>query len=178
MKKIILGAVFISLGFMANSQKVFQSKAGTIKFFSKTPAENIVAVNKQTDIKLATNGQIVFKTLIKGFVFENALMGEHFNENYMETKKFPKATFLGMIDNIATIDFNKNAVNKITVTGNLEIHGVTKKITVPATVEVKNGKLIVACKFKIAITDYGIKGEYIGDKIAKELEITVDGKLE
>lgn len=179
MKKIIvtLVAFAISLCTMAQT-KVYQSKTGKVKFYSHTAAEDIEAINNQADVKLATNGQVVFSLLVKGFVFKNALMQEHFNENYMESSRFPKASFKGTINNLAAVDFTKNGVYKITVSGSMEIHGTTQKIAaVPATIEVKDGKLITNANFKLKVKDYGIKGNYIGDKIANEIEITVNATL-
>lgn len=179
MKKIVvsLWAVCISLCSLAQT-KVYQSKTGKIRFYSQTKAENIEAINNQTDIKLATNGQLVFSLLVKGFVFKNALMQEHFNENYMESSTHPKASFKGTIDNLKAVDFTKDGVYKIAVSGDLLIHGTTQKQTsLPATIEVKDGKLITTAVFKIKVKDFGIKGNYIGDKIANEIEITVTATL-
>lgn len=179
MKKITLTFVALAISFFSIAQtKVYQSKTGKIRFYSHTSAEDIEAINNQASVKMATNGQLVFSLLIKGFVFKNALMQEHFNENYMESSKLPKAAFKGTIDNLKTIDFTKNGVYKSSVSGDLEIHGTTQKVSaIPATIEVKDGKLITNAVFKIKVKDYGIKGNYIGEKIANEIEITVDATL-
>ncbi len=179
MQKICISILGIALSLTAFSQvKVYQSKTAKIRFYSHTKAEDIEAINNQTQVKLATNGQVVFSLLVKGFVFKNALMQEHFNENYMESDTFPKASFKGTIDNLSFIDFTKNGVYKITVSGDLEIHGTRQKQTaIPATIEVKDAKLITNATFKINVKDFGIKGNYIGEKIANELQITVDATL-
>lgn len=179
MKKIIVSLLMLTVSFGSIAQtKVYQSKTGKIKFYSHTSAEDIEAINNQTDVKLATNGQVVFSMLVKGFVFKNALMQEHFNENYMESSQFPKASFKGTIDNLKAIDFTKNGIYKVGVSGDLLIHGTIQKQTgIPATIEVKDGKLITNATFKIKIKDFGIKGNYIGEKIANEIDITVMATL-
>jgi polyisoprenoid-binding protein YceI len=116
--------------------------------------------------------------LIKGFKFDNATMQEHFNENYMESDKYTKSTFAGAITNINEVNFTKDGVYNVIVAGALEIHGVKKQVTVPGTIEIKGGKVTAKSKFNIAIADFGIKGSYIGSKIASNIEITVDCKYD
>ncbi|MFX8934000.1 hypothetical protein ABTN02_20340, partial [Acinetobacter baumannii] len=82
--------------------------------------ENIEAIHSQVNSKLTDGGQMAFALLIRGFVFKNALMQEHFNENYMESNLFPKASFNGKIDNIKDIDFSKNGVYQASVSGELD----------------------------------------------------------
>ncbi|MBX2931932.1 MAG: YceI family protein [Chitinophagaceae bacterium] len=160
------------------AQKVFQTKAGKIKFFSTAPLENIAAVNNQVDSKIATNGQMVFMVAIRGFRFENATMQEHFNENYMESDKYPKASYMGNIINLSDINFLKDGIYNATTIGDLEIHGVKRKVTTAGIIEIKSGKLYIKSIFKIKLADYNIKGAWIGEKIAKEIEITIDCKYD
>ena len=176
MKRIWLALIAVVLTSASFAQtKVYQTKTGKVKFYSSTKAEDIEAVNNQTDVKFATNGQLLFNLLIRGFVFPNALMQEHFNENYMESTKFPKAKFMGTIDNLALINFSKNGKYAVTTSGTLEIHGVKQDVkAIAGVVEVVDGKLKLSSKFKIKIKDYGIKGNYIGEKIANEIELTID----
>lgn len=176
MKKLVLIFIFSFYSFLSFSQvKVFQTKTGKVSFFSKTKAEDIEAVNNQADVKFATNGQVVFTLLVRSFVFKNALMQEHYNENYLESSKFPKSKFMGNIDDLTVINFAKNGIYNVTSTGNLEIHGVKQNVkAVAGTVEVLDGKIKLKTKFKVKIKDFEIKGSYIGDKIANEIEVTVD----
>jgi polyisoprenoid-binding protein YceI len=176
MKSILFIALLSCAGLFAQAQKIYQTKSGKIAFFSSTPAEDIEAVNNQADAKLATNGQMTFKVLIKGFTFRNAKMQEHFNENYMESDQFPKASFMGKIDNLSAISFEKEGTYQTKVTGILEIHGVKKTITVTGYLKVAGNTLQTMSKFTIQLADFGIKGNYIGEKIAKTIEITVDCK--
>ena len=92
----------------ANAQKVFATKSGQIYFNATGALVKIAAVNNQVDSKFVdATGQIIFGVLIKGFKFENQLMEDHFNENYMESTQFPKADFKGYITNIIE-DSKKN----------------------------------------------------------------------
>jgi hypothetical protein len=181
MKKIVLMAA-ICLTLIASvkaQEKIYKTKSGVIKFFSNTPLEKIEGVNSQvTSMLNDKNGQFVFLLLQKGFKFDNSLLEDHYNENYMESTKFPKSDFKGTITNIATVNFSKDGIYPVTVDGNLTIHGVTKKITQTGTMEVKAGKVTAKSIFKIKVKDFGIKGEYIGDKIANEVETTVICKFD
>lgn len=178
MKSFILFLFLAYTSTQVFAQKVFQTKTGTIKFYSSTPLENIEAINPQVNSKVTDGGQVVFALLIRGFVFKNALMQEHFNENYMESNVFPKAMFVGKIDNIESINFSKDGVYPATVSGDLEIHGVKQHLSAKGTVQIAQGKPAVKTTFKLTITDFGIKGKYIGEKIAKEVDVTVDCKYE
>jgi polyisoprenoid-binding protein YceI len=172
MKKIFFFMALVAFVAIAAKQtKVYATKNGTVKFFSSTPSEDIEAINNQVDSKIATNGQVVFQVPIKGFKFDNALMQEHFNsEDYMNSSKYPKGIFMGTVQDMK-LDFSKDAVLKVTVKGTLEIHGTKKEISMPGTIEIKNGKLAVKSVFKVKLTDFGIEGH---DKVAKEIEVTVD----
>lgn len=177
--KYVLGMLIALSAFaFTTDQKIYQTKSGKVSFFSATLIENIAAVNNQVDSKLSNNGQMIFQLAIRGFRFENATMQEHFNENYMESDKFPKAVFKGKITNIAEVNFDKDGTYKTAVAGELEIHGVKQNVTATGTIDVKAGKVAAKSSFKIKLADYGIKGTLIGDKIAKELTITVDCKYD
>ena len=159
----------------AMAQK-YISKTGHIWFFSHTPVEDIEAHNHQAaSILNASNGEIQFSMLIKGFEFKKALMQEHFNENYMESDKIPKASFKGKITNVSSIDFKKDGTYPAEVSGDLTVHGVTKPVTTKGTIEVKDGKITAKAKFITSPKDYDIKIPSVVEKnIAKEIEVNVD----
>ncbi len=180
MKKILLAVLFIFVfAFAGNAQKLFSTQTGQIKFYSSTPLESVEAVNNEAESKmLQKNGQIIFAVLIQGFHFANSLMQDHFNENYMESTKYPKAEFKGYITNISAVNFNADGKYNITTTGDLTIHGVTQKITTTGVLEVSNGKVSVNSVFNIHLKDYQVTGSYIGTKIAEQIQITVDCKYD
>ena len=162
-----------------NAQKVFATKTGQLFFNATGGIEKIAAVNNQVDSKFGeATGQIIFGVLIKGFKFENQLMEDHFNENYMESSQFPKADFKGYIKNIKEVDFSKEGKYPIAIEGNLTIHGVPQKVSTTGLMEVAQGKPTITGEFSIKIKDYGIKGLYIGDKIASEAKIKVNCKYQ
>lgn len=179
MKKQTLLLVLIAASFQLQAQKLFATKTGQIKFNASSPLEQIVAINNQVDSKMiAKTGQIVFSALIKSFKFENQLMEDHFNENYMESSKIPKAEFKGYITNVSSVDFSKNGTYPITVEGTLGMHGVSQKVSAFGSMIIENGKPSITGSFKVKIKDYGITGLYIGEKIASEAEISVNCKYE
>jgi len=157
MKKItILLSLFILSISLANAQK-FMTKSGTIRFSSDTPIEKIAGINHQVNSALDfATGNFVFRVLIRGFEFEKALMQEHFNENYMESEKFPNSTFSGKITNIKDVNLSKDGVYNVVAEGDLSMHGVTNKVKVNGTLEVKGGKVLGAAKFNVAPKDYKI----------------------
>jgi hypothetical protein len=157
MKRIatVLAIIIFTAG-MANAQK-FMTKSGTIKFFSDTPMEKIDAINRQVNSALDfATGNFVFKVLIQGFEFEKALMQEHFNENYMESDKFQNSTFNGKITNIKDVNLAKDGVYKVVAEGDLSMHGVTNKVKINGTLEVKGGKILGKAGFNVSPKDYNI----------------------
>ena len=158
----------------------FITKNGKISFFSKTSMENIDAVNNQAvSVLNSKNGDLAFSVLAHGFLFKKALMQEHFNEDYMESDKYPKATFKGNIADISKVIFSKDGTYNISVSGNLTIHGVTNKITVPGTISIKAGKVSASAVFKILVADYKISiPKMVESNISKSIEVKVDCNYE
>lgn len=160
--------------------QLFVTKNGFIKFYSDAPLEKIKAVNNQVNTALNTEtGDFVFKVLMKSFTFEKALMQEHFNENYVESDKFPNATFLGKVTNLGEIDFSKAGSYNAIAEGKLTMHGVTKTVKEKGTLTVGNGKIMAIAVFPLRLSDYEVKIPSVtADKISETVEITVEVTLD
>ncbi len=182
MKKIfILLQVLVSASLFVNAQTgKFFTRAAHIDFYSHTPMEDIKADNNQVSAILdITNGEFAFTCLIKSFEFPKALMQEHFNENYMESDKFPKSTFKGKIKDLSKVDFNKDGEYAVSVIGNLTMKDKTNEIEVPATIIVKDGQVTARSKFRVRPEDYNVSiPALVKEKIAKEIEVNVDAVME
>jgi hypothetical protein len=180
MKKFSLILVIILLTSSLVSAQKYMTKGGTIRFSSDTPMEKIDAVNRQVNSALDfATGNFVFKVLIRGFEFEKALMQEHFNENYMESEKFPNSTFNGKITDIKDVNLAKDGVYKVVVEGDLFMHGVTNKVKVNGTLEVKAGKVLGVATFNVSPKDYNITIpaaviKNISEAIKVDVNITLD----
>ena len=172
--------IFAILTLMISAQALMAqkliAKAGHIGFYSYTPVEDIEAHNRQVvSILDPSNGSLQFSLLIKSFEFEKKLMQEHFNENYMESDTYPKATFSGIISNFSTVDIGTDGSYDVDVTGDLTIHGVTKKINTKGTIHIKNKVVSATAKFIVAPSDYAISIPSLVEKnIAKEIEVNVN----
>jgi hypothetical protein len=177
MKRLLLVAFFLNIILAANAQK-YMTKNGFIGFFSHTAMEDIKGDNNQVAAVLdISTGDMVFQALVKSFHFDRALMEEHFNENYMESDKFPKSTFKGKITNLSSVNFSKNGTYDVTVEGDLMIHDVTNKISTKGTIEVITGGINANAKFNIVPEDYKIIiPGVVREKINKNLEVTVTMK--
>lgn len=178
MKKSILTFVAIAaISITAFGQKMKTTKSH-IKFFSHTVAEDIEANNyKAVGTLNPSTGDIVFSVPMQSFEFEKALMQKHFNsKKFLDTKQYPKAKLKGKITNLSEVNFKKDGEYKVTVKGELTLHGITKPITEKATIIVKNGKISGKSKFNITLADYKIafeKGKP-STNIAKTVEVTID----
>jgi hypothetical protein len=177
MKRLTLLSILLIVVTTANAQK-YMTKNGFIGFFSHTPMEDIKGDNNQVAAVLDTKtGEMVFQALIKSFHFDSALMEEHFNENYMESEKFPKSAFKGKITNISSVNFTKNGTYDVTIDGDLTIHDATNKISTKGKIQVENGALIATSTFNIAPEDYKINiPSVVREKINKNMEVTVEIK--
>jgi hypothetical protein len=175
MKIKILLIAMLALSQVIQAQKLI-TKTGHVWFYSKTPVEEIEAHNRQAVSTLdPATGDIVFMLLVKSFEFKRALMQEHFNENYLESDKFPKASFKGKITNLDKINFKKDGVYNTEVSGDMTIHNVTKPLSAKGTLEVKGGTVIVGSKFLTTAHDWDIEiPTVVEDKIAKQIEVTVE----
>jgi polyisoprenoid-binding protein YceI len=174
LKNLITLAAFTPLALSA--QERYMTRTGNVSFFSETPMENISAVNhKATSVLDATTGAIEFAVLVKAFEFDRALMQEHFNENYMESGTFPKATFKGKVVGLAAGALQKPGSYNVTVEGTLTMHGVEKKITMPAVFTVSPaGAVAATCEFKVKCEDYNIKVPgTVRANIAEEIVVKV-----
>src|SRR4051812_8786294 len=109
--RITIAAICMFLALSVNAQDKYFTRSGKVSFFSKTDMENIEAVNTKGTSTLDTKtGQLEFAVLMKAFEFEKELMMEHFNENYVESDKFPKSVFKGTIDDISSVNFQKDGI--------------------------------------------------------------------
>lgn len=165
-----------------HAQDKFFTKSGKIVFDATSPKspENILGVNKTVtcvlDIK---TGALQFAVLMKGFEFEKALMQEHFNENYVESNKFPKAEFRGAIADPSFVNVGKEGVYVVKVKGKLTIHGETKDVECEGKITVKGGKVQAVAAFSVVLSDYGVTvPQLVADKVAKTAKISVDCLLD
>jgi hypothetical protein len=158
------------------AQGKYFTRTGNISFYSKTPLEDIQASNRQVaSIIDFSNGEIVFSVLMKSFSFPKALMQEHFNENYVESDKYPKSTFKGKISNVQSVNVEKSGVYPVDIEGELTLHGVSKPVKTTGTLEVKDNKIYGKSQFTVAVADYNIEiPRLVRDNIAKNVDIQVD----
>jgi len=180
MKALFFLTLLLMVGVVTTAQERLISRNGAISFYSKAPLENIEAKTETAVSALdKKTGQIEFSVLIKSFGFEKALMQEHFNENYLESDKFPKSIFKGKIDDINKVEFDKDGKYIVAVTGQLSIHGETKSITAPATIIIQNGTPTANAEFNISLTDYKISIPSLAkDKISNSVKIVVSLRYE
>ena len=173
MKSTYLLLICFLFSYNMQSQEQYLTKNGAITFFSSTIIEDIKAENNQVlSIIDASKSKMAISILIKSFLFKKALMQEHFNENYLESDKFPKATFKGDIlnfNNVSSLDA------KYDVKGMITIHGVSKEIVVPTIFKRNGDTILVKGEFDLLLEDFDIKiPRLVLKKIAKEINVTFE----
>lgn len=173
---LLVAALGALAGPPAAAQSRYQTRAGSITFFSTSPIEDIEARSQQTAAVLdLASGQVAFSVPIRSFQFERKLMQEHFNENYLESERYPKATFAGRLVAFKAATLAAGGAHAVTAEGDLTMHGVTHRVRVPGTVEVREGRLLVLATFNVAPADYNIEiPALVRAHIAKSVQVRVN----
>ena len=172
MKKILLSLSFLCFALICSGQNMFTVSKGEVSFYSHAPIEDISAENKQpaSVINLSSH-EIAVIIPIRNFRFEKELMQQHFNEKYMESEKYPMASFKGVIENI---DLTKDGEYEVSATGVMSIHGVEKEVTLTGTLKRVGNMITITSKFKVALKDYNITiPKLLFENIAEIIEVTM-----
>ncbi|MCF8272712.1 MAG: YceI family protein [Flavobacteriaceae bacterium] len=179
MKKVTYIIALLSLNIFC--QNKFLTKTGTVSFEASVPSFEAVAANNNaaTAILNTDNGDLAVLIMVKGFRFKNALMEEHFNENYAESDTYPKATFKGKIENFSFNNLETNSSFKII--GELNFHGKTKQLKdTPIKVSMNtNNTISIVGSFKVIASDFDIKiPNIVKNKISEEIKISFKLELQ
>ncbi len=168
--RIILLLCLFGVSSLTQAQK-FQSDESFVKFFSSAPLEDIEAVNRtaRSIIDLGT-GDLVYSVKIKDFQFEKSLMQEHFNENYLESDKYPTSTFSGKIK-----DWDgQKGEQEVTVLGKLLVHGVTREVAITGKINYDGDHIKIDAVFPVLLKNYKVKiPKAVFYNIAEQVEVTV-----
>lgn len=176
MKRIVYFlALFLAItAVQAQSKKV--TKTGEITFEASVPAfEEVKAKSRNATFVLNTdNGEIASLVLVKSFRFKIALMEEHFNENYIESDRYPKATFKGKIDDFK-VGALTEAAKDYTIRGKLEVHGKSKDVTVPAKIKKVGNDIAIQASFNVTADDFNIEiPSVVSKKVSKTVAVSFD----
>ncbi|WP_205509510.1 YceI family protein [Longitalea arenae] len=179
-RKGIIAFSFLLVTAPLLAQDKYFTKSGSIGFVSKGNIETIQANHRSVTCVLdSRTGALQFAVLMKGFEFKKALMQEHFNENYVESDKYPKAEFRGQVVNNSDIAYTKDGEYKAHVKGKLTLHGQTKDVEADGKINVKNGKLVANSVFTILMSDYNISiPNLVKENMSNTVTITVNCTLD
>lgn len=157
-----------------NAQDRYITKEGFVSFFSHSIVEDIEADNDQVlSIMDVKTGEIAVQLLMRSFMFEKALMQEHFNENYVESYKYPKATFSGEIVNVGEIISGQSQETEIV--GVLKLHGEEKEISTKVDVGWIGDEITLKGDFKVEVADFNIKiPAIVANNIAKTIKVSFE----
>jgi len=175
-KLVCIGLLCLGLVAQANAQN-YVGKSLKVTIFSSTPVEDIKAASTSASAVLVLPKQeLAVQIPIKSLEFDKKLMQEHFNENYMESDKYPMAKFKGAIEPL--LDFTKDGDYPVTVKGVLNVHGVDQNRTISGKINVKGGVLTISSNFEVACKDHQIKiPRLVFAKIAEVIKVTLQGPL-
>ena len=179
-KHLFTTLILLSTVAFSQAQDRYFTKTGKINFYSKAPMEDIEAKNKTvTAVIDSKSGALQFAVQMKGFEFEKQLMQQHFNENYVESDKFPRAEFKGTITNNSSINYKKDGSYPAKVKGKLTIHGVTRDVETDGLIKVSGGKIDATSSFNVLLSDYNVRiPAIVKDKVSNTIRITVDCQLQ
>lgn len=156
----------------------YKVSSGTISFRSEASLELIKAQSSELKgVVVPEKKQFAFIIAVKTFKgFNSPLQQEHFNENYLESKKYPTASFEGKI--IEDLDFSKDGTYEVRSKGNLTIHGVTQERIIKCALTVKNKNISVHSGFTVLLADYNIPiPKVVHEKLASEIKVEVKADL-
>ena len=160
------------------AQKKYSTQEAILDFTSQAELELIKAASNETRgiIDPASN-QFAFSVQVNTFNgFNSALQRDHFNEKYMESDKFPKASFSGKI--IEQVDYSKNGSYDIRAKGDLDIHGVKQMRIIKGKIVVDNGRLTVDAQFMVPLSDHNISiPTIVSQKIATEIQVQFEASM-
>jgi len=164
---LLLCFVFVQV----DAQKVYSTKTASVRFIA-VDDKDIDATNTKAVSRLETNGKLSFIMLMKDFSFEMDLMQKHFNDEYVESDKFPRGIFNGQITNIKTVNFSKDGSYPIIVKGNMQVHGVNKSIETKGVIVITKGLPKATAKFSVTLKDFNIGGVLM-NMVADKMDIEV-----
>ncbi|WP_026710892.1 YceI family protein [Flavobacterium filum] len=173
-KNLTLLLLVITVSAFAQDKMI--TKTGKITFEASVPSfEEVKATNESVSCVLNTKtGEIAALALQKFFRFRIALMEEHYNENYVESDKFPKATFKGIIEKFSATNLDKNGKD-YTIKGTLELHGKTKEIQITAKISKTDKGIEIKSDFAVNADDFAIEiPSIVSKKVSKKVNIKLD----
>lgn len=176
--KLTMLVLALTLNVFSISAQKFACRNGEVSFFSKTPQEDIDAKTKEAVIVLDTStGKVYTKMLVKLFTFKKKLMQDHFNENYLESDKYPYAILDAKV--MEPVPYYKDGSYNVTLEGTMEIHGVKKPVKLNGVIDVKGGIISAKSEFMVKLKDYKIDIPKIVIKvIAEEVKVNVNAVFE
>ncbi|MFH0756970.1 MAG: YceI family protein [Bacteroidota bacterium] len=177
MKSLLISVLFVAtLTGSLRGQGKYLTNRGQIIFYSHTAIEDITAENnKVASVIDAASGEVAIIVKMTDFQFEKKMMQEHFNENYVESEKFPKAVFNGKILNNADVKYASKGIYQVQVEGEMTIHGKTNQVSAGGTIEVDAEGIVIRAKFMLNPEDYDITiPNVVRKNIAEALEIRVE----
>ncbi|WP_179009708.1 YceI family protein [Winogradskyella forsetii] len=176
----IIGLFLLLTGTIATSQNRYLTKTGELSFEASVPSfEEVAAKNESVTAILNTeNGEFAALALVKAFRFKNALMEEHFNENYAESDTYPKALFKGDINGFELSNLSKTE-SKMTINGSLTFHGVTKtQNSIPVILKMEADHIMISGSFKVMVSDFEIEiPKVVKNKLSEEVAVVFNFKL-
>lgn len=173
-KRLFLIALVLTSILQVQGQKNFSTSLAVVHFRA-VDDDDIDAVNTNAVSRLESNGKLSFIMLAKDFKFDMDKMQEHFNKEYIESDKFPRAFFNGQITNYNSVNFSKDGKYPITVTGNMQVHGVNKAMQTTGQIEILAGIPKATARFTVSLKDFGIGGiliKMVADKINIDITAT------
>jgi polyisoprenoid-binding protein YceI len=175
--RILLASLILLAAGSLRAQSVSRLHNSVVTFYSSAPLEDIEATNKKSSgVVDWTKRSFLVSIPIKGFEFKSGLMQTHFNENYLESDKYPDCTYRGTFS--GAVDLTKDGDYPIVTTGDFTLHGVTRKRTIPATLSVRNSTVTVKSKFDVRVADHKIKiPKMVFKKIAEVVVVNINGQL-
>jgi len=175
--------LIVGINVTTNAQSKYFTRTGTVIFDAEGKLDDVEEIKAKNAVATcvldASTGQMEWAVPMNKFVFASSLMQKHFNENYVESEKYPKSTFKGKINELSKVNFSKDGTYPVTVTGSMFLHGVTKEVTAKGVITVEKGKVLASSSIELMLKDYKIDiPTVVFVKIAESAKISISAALE
>lgn len=176
-KGLIVGFICLVAFQHLNAQNRYKITESTVSFFAGTPLEDIDGKSEKLIGVIDADSKVfAFRIPMNTFIFPRSLMQEHYNENYLETEKYPFSEFKGSIQ--GEVNWQEVGSYEVTAEGTFEVHGVPKEYQIPATIDITEKGMQLKAQFTIVLEDHNIKRpKIVLMKIAEQATVTVSSSL-
>lgn len=172
--------LFIAVPALAGDWQVDKKADNSVVFHSTTTLLDFEGVTDKIDGYIFWDGkdpfsgknEVYFEVALASFETGIGKRDSDMREDVLNTNKFPVSSFKG---EFVKVTKSKSQYN-LTVAGELDLHGIKKKMEIHGIITIKNGVMHVKSNFSIFLKDFKIEAPSLAAfiKVAEEIKLSLD----